>query len=83
MHRGMTGKKALRLAVQQSSACSGQVIDRQIISGKRIGKIRRFSRWKKLGSQMVRCCNAQMKDVPVGRRGAVTVSVAGDYGTGS
>ena len=65
---------------QQSSACSGQVIDRQIISGKKIGKIRRFSRWKKPGSQMVRCCNAQMKDVPVGRRGAVTVSAAGDYG---
>ena len=53
---------------QQSSACSGQVIDRQIIAGKRIGKFCRFSCRESVDSQVVRCCRARGNRCLVGAR---------------
>ncbi len=40
----------------RASVCSSQVIDSQTITGKRIGKNRRFSCWESADSQGVRCC---------------------------
>ena len=54
----VVGKLMWRKCMLKSNLCSSQVIDRQEISGKRIGKIRRFSFQDSGGNQRVKCCRA-------------------------
>ena len=55
----VAGKLMWRKCMLQSNICSSQVIDRQKITGKRIGKIRRFSFREMADSQVVRCCKGR------------------------